>query len=167
MMYSKVNNLSLQHGVASYKMLPEKINKADYPWIIKVMRSVIIFQVYDDSKLSKIIEHFTMVSINENSYLLKEDGHSLLFFFIVSKGKLEYQYSDGVKVIKERECFGESSLVEVTTPKGNIRAIENSLLFVLSNKDYKLALQIYNDLRLRDKLYFLQNYQLFSKVLFT
>lgn len=162
MMHSKVNNLSLQPGVSDYVMLPEKISREDYGWILEVLKSIIIFQVYDDGKLGKIIEHFTIISIKRGSYLLRQGDNSLLFFFIVSKGRLEYESLDGMRRINERECFGENALVELTQPKGSIKALENSTIYVLSNKDYKLALQIYNDLRLRDKLYFLQNYQLFS-----
>jgi CRP/FNR family cyclic AMP-dependent transcriptional regulator len=108
---------------------------------IEFLRNIELFSSLTDGELHQIISKIIVKEFKKNEIIFyEEDTNEFMYIILSGKVKVVHTSSDGKEIIlaihKSNEFFGEISLIDGKTSPATVSATEDSLIAIISKKDF-------------------------------
>lgn len=108
---------------------------------IEFLRNIQLFSSLRDEELNQICSKVIVKEFKKNEVILyEEDTNDFMYIILLGKVKVIQTTEDGKEIIlaihKADELFGEISLIDGKTSPATVLATENSLIAIISKKEF-------------------------------
>jgi CRP/FNR family cyclic AMP-dependent transcriptional regulator len=122
---------------------------------LEFLRNIQLFSSLTDEELNEISSKITLEEFKKNEIVLyEEDTNQFMYIILFGKVKVVQTTEDGKEIIlaihKSNDFFGEISLIDGKTSPATVLTTENSLIAIISKKDFFLLLS--NQEKVLDRL---------------
>jgi CRP/FNR family cyclic AMP-dependent transcriptional regulator len=122
---------------------------------LEFLRNIQLFSSLTDEELNEISSKITLEEFKKNEIVLyEEDTNEFMYIILFGKVKVVQTTEDGKEIIlaihKSNDFFGEISLIDGKTSPATVLTTENSLIAIISKKDFFLLLS--NQEKVLDRL---------------
>jgi CRP/FNR family cyclic AMP-dependent transcriptional regulator len=122
---------------------------------LEFLRNIQLFSSLTDNELNEISSKITLEEFKKNEIVLyEEDTNEFMYIILFGKVKVVQTTEDGKEIIlaihKSNDFFGEISLIDGKTSPATVLTTENSLIAIISKKDFFLLLS--NQEKVLDRL---------------
>ncbi|MBI5742104.1 MAG: Crp/Fnr family transcriptional regulator [Nitrospirae bacterium] len=113
------------------------------------MKKIQIFSSLSDNEIDSIISNLVVKKYKKNEIILyEEDTSEFMYIILWGKVKVVRMTEDGKEIIlavhQSGEFFGEMSLIDGKTTPASVISTEDSLVAVISKKDFYSILMVQN-----------------------
>lgn len=132
-----MQNNHLRVNPLNSQPLPEPLTLAN------LLRKVTYFQNFTDLEIQKLVEVGYRKRLSASEVLFHEDEPGDTFYIILS-GSVEVfviKLNKSLSILQAGQFFGELSLMLGIPRTATVRALENTVVFVINNKGFKKLLQ--------------------------
>jgi CRP/FNR family transcriptional regulator, cyclic AMP receptor protein len=108
---------------------------------IDFLKNVELFSSLTDDELQEVCKMVIVEEFKKNEVILREeDANDYMYIILIGKVKVMQATEDGKEIIlaihRSDEFFGEISLIDGKTSPATVLATENSLIAIVSKKDF-------------------------------
>jgi CRP/FNR family cyclic AMP-dependent transcriptional regulator len=108
---------------------------------IDFLRNIHIFSSLTEEELHRVGRRVSVREYEKNEVILREeDSNEFMYFVLSGKAKVVHATEEGKEIIlaihHEAEFFGEISLLDGKTSPATVLATENSLIAIISKRDF-------------------------------
>lgn len=134
---------------------------------LNVLRNILtqeglISEEMDDSTINMIINTISYIRVKQNVTIFTRDNTTDNIYYIIEKGKLEYQIDGEVYELSKYGGIGTRALIKYSKEKCVLKASERCYLFCLPIEKYKTIAQDFVDKQLEEKTEYLKRYFFFK-----
>lgn len=111
----------------------------------------------DEATINTIINSITYIRVRQNVIIFTRDNDNDNIYYIIDRGKLEYDIDGEVYELSKHECIGTRALIKNSTTKCYLKAAERSYLYRLPIEQYKTIAQDFMDKQLEERRQYISN----------
>lgn len=111
----------------------------------------------DEATINTIINSITYIRVRQNVVIFTRDNDTDNIYYIIDRGKLEYDIDGEVYELSKHECIGTRALIKNSTTKCYLKASERCYLYRLPIEKYKTIAQDFMDKQLEERRRYISN----------
>lgn len=141
-----------------------KLTDLSLEFLTKALKKTVVFSQVPNEELPLLMRIMYKIECKIGQEIVNL-SNPIVFFFVIKIGKFiiqDYDQEESRELVANG-IYGENSLFQVEKLNGSIECVEDAEIYALNRKDYQGYIKERNTARLKEKLYLLNNCELFSK----
>ena len=164
------NNKQQSTCASSKKKLPieditEPFNEKQITFLHLILTEEgLIAPEMDELTINTIINSITYIKVRQHVIIFTRDNDTDNIYYIIDKGKLEYEIDNEVYELSRHECIGTRALVKHSKHNCCLKASERSYLYCLPIEKYKSIAQDFMEKQLEERRLCIRNTYFFGNL---
>ena len=153
-----INNNKPQQKRKPIEEINEPFNSKQIQFLHTILTDEgLIASEMDEATINTIITSITYIRVRQNVVIFTRDNDTDNIYYIIDRGKLEYDIDGEVYELSKHECIGTRALIKNSTTKCYLKASERSYLYRLPIEKYKTIAQDFMDKQLEERRQYISN----------